>query len=229
MNAAETVERLINKHQHSFFDALTNCKLLGASMQLNLSVTNQALPTNGFSNAQQLQQFIDAQLTQNQAGYAFGGYLEQRNIYDRSEIFQQGEKRDIHLGVDVWAPAGTPIYNPIGGMVHSTGYWPQAGNYGGTVLISYQLEATTFYVLYGHLSKASAYALQPGQYISRQATIGQLGTETENGDWPPHLHCQVIADIGLMEGDYPGVCSQQSLAYYTANCANAAPWLGITI
>ena len=47
--------------------------------------------------------------------------------------------------------------------------------------------------------------------------IGIGGTEV-NGDYAPHLHFQIIKDIEGFEGDYPGVSSQNNLAYYSDNC-----------
>ena len=40
----------------------------------------------------------------------------------------------------------------------------------------------------------------------------------ENGDYPPHLHFQIILDIENFYGDYPGVCSENDLKYYSQNC-----------
>ncbi|MEP6913389.1 MAG: response regulator, partial [bacterium] len=41
-----------------------------------------------------------------------------------------------------------------------------------------------------------------------------------NGDWPPHLHFQIIEDMRVHEGDYPGVCSISERAKYLNNCPN---------
>ena len=40
----------------------------------------------------------------------------------------------------------------------------------------------------------------------------------ENGHWPPHLHFQIILDMQLKEGDYPGVCKYSEREKYLANC-----------
>ena len=42
----------------------------------------------------------------------------------------------------------------------------------------------------------------------------------ENGNWPPHLHFQIIEDMELKEGDYPGVCTSANREKYLANCPN---------
>ena len=43
-----------------------------------------------------------------------GGYMEDRLIYKRSKHFDnEGEPRSIHLGIDLWIEAGTPVYSPL--------------------------------------------------------------------------------------------------------------------
>jgi hypothetical protein len=40
----------------------------------------------------------------------------------------------------------------------------------------------------------------------------------KNGDWPPHLHFQLIWDLGGKWGDYPGVAAERDLEFYKENC-----------
>jgi hypothetical protein len=47
--------------------------------------------------------------------------------------------------------------------------------------------------------------LAVGQPIEAKPTNSRLGNATENGHWPPHLHFQLMLDIGDAKGDYPGV------------------------
>jgi hypothetical protein len=42
----------------------------------------------------------------------------------------------------------------------------------------------------------------------------------ENGQWPPHLHFQVIIDMEFKKGDYPGVCKLNEKEKYLRNCPN---------
>ena len=49
-----------------------------------------------------------------------------------------------------------------------------------------------FFTLYGHLARASAAALAPGdRALAAGAVVGHLGDESENGGWAPHLHLQL--------------------------------------
>jgi 4-aminobutyrate aminotransferase-like enzyme/Ser/Thr protein kinase RdoA (MazF antagonist) len=63
----------------------------------------------------------------------------------------------------------------------------------------------TFYTLYGHLSTESLAMLREGQHVAHGEQIGWVGAPPENGDWPPHLHVQIILDLLDLGRDYPGV------------------------
>ncbi len=89
------------------------------------------------------------------------------------------------------------------------------------------MDGFTFYTLYGHLSVTSIRDLEVGQRVKQHSVIGQLGTAEVNGDYPPHLHFQVIFDIENEQGDYPGVCSLNKRAIYKNNCPDGAALLGL--
>ena len=72
--------------------------------------------------------------------------------------------------------------------------------------------------LYGHLSLASIKNLREGETINKADVIGEFGTPQENGNWPPHLHFQIIKDLQGMKGDYPGVCKYSERETYMDNC-----------
>jgi len=46
----------------------------------------------------------------------------------------------------------------------------------------------------------------------------EFGMRFENGNWPPHLHFQIIIDIGNWQGDYPGVCKFSERERWLQNC-----------
>ncbi len=150
---------------------------------------------------------------------ATGGYLEKRVIYRRSDVFQgEEENRCIHLGIDVWAPAFTPVYAPLDGKIHSIKDNDAFGDYGPTIILEHELEDTTFYTLYGHLSRRSLKSLERGQKVKKGDYFSEFGPFPENGDWPPHLHFQVIIDLEGREGDFPGVAAPSLLEKYSTLC-----------
>jgi murein DD-endopeptidase MepM/ murein hydrolase activator NlpD len=150
------------------------------------------------------------QMTQfvNSGGWGVGGYSEKRkNMYLAP---QYENRRNIHMGIDIWAKAGEPVYSPLDGVVAYVADHAQEGNYGGTLVLKHRVESTTYYALYGHLSPESLQDLMPGQNVYGGEKVGELGCEKENGNWPPHLHYQISTkDPG--EADMPGVVSDEEL------------------
>lgn len=184
----------------------------------DFTAANTELNASVFSDTKRFSDYISRKLMESASAFGIGGYAENRTLYRRSKLFTGGEERTIHLGIDIWGPAGTKIYAPFGGMVHSFAFNDQFGDYGATIILLHQLETISFHTLYGHLSLDDISGLHEGAYITRGEVIGHFGEPRENGDWPPHLHFQVIRDIRLKEGDYPGVCTVAEKEMYLANC-----------
>ncbi len=160
-----------------------------------------------------------------------GGYLETRAIYDSPVFRKPGEEpRTVHLGVDVFAPACTTIFAPVAGTVHSF----QANNgeldYGPTIILQHDVaDGLTFWTLFGHLSERSLSGLETGANIARGQQIAELGTVDVNGGWSPHLHFQIILDIGEARGDFPGVCKPSERESWSENCPSPYEFLGIAL
>lgn len=148
-----------------------------------------------------------------------GGYLENRVIYRTREHFgADNMARNIHLGIDIWAKAGEAVHAPLKGIVHSYAFNDRDGDYGPTIILRHHLSGFNFYTLYGHLSLSSVDGLYPGKLFTAGEKIAEIGNFPENGDWPSHLHFQLITDIGSYDGDFPGVCSEQDVDHYLAIC-----------
>lgn len=193
-------------------------------LALDFTDGNTALTYDIVENTEKLGRLINDQLEKQNARYGIGGYGELRVLYSRSQLFDATngaeEPRRFHLGVDIWGAAGTPVFAALGGMVHSLGFNNNSGDYGATLILLHQLEGIPFYTLYGHIRLADINAFKEGQYVSRGQQIAAFGDTHENGNWPPHLHFQVIVDIEMKKGDYPGVCRYSERDKYLANCPN---------
>ena len=162
---------------------------------------------------------------------AAGGYDEDRAIYD-SAAFGAGiegvEPRTIHLGIDIFAPAETPIFAPRSGRVHSFRDNAAALDYGPTIILEHDLTPDlSVWTLHGHLSRDSIDNLYVGQDIAAGQEIARLGDRDVNGGWLPHLHFQLILDIGDWQGDFPGVFRRSERAHWKRFCPDPARWLGI--
>jgi len=188
---------------------------------LDLSDHNQALKNVDTSSSKDFEIFVFEHIKSKHAQVAFGGYNEVRTIYQRSTHFNPQDvtpQRDIHLGMDLWIDAGAPIFSPLNATVHSFKNNANYGDYGPTLILEHNVDGVVFYTLYGHLSLESLTALKVGQSFEQGENIAILGDASINGDYPPHLHFQIIRDLQGFHGDYPGVCAKQDLAFYLNNC-----------
>jgi len=190
-------------------------------IKLDLSINNIELHNVDVSSSETLGVYINNRVALNKAKVAYGGYLEMRGIYNRSDYFNMSNaesERNIHLGLDLWIASKTPIYTPLDAEVHSFKNNTNYGDYGPTIILKHSIENIDFYTLYGHLSLASIEGLKVGQKYNKGQQIATLGDATVNGDYPPHLHFQIIRDLQNYFGDYPGVCSKLDLEFYINNC-----------
>lgn len=142
-------------------------------------------------------------------GWAYGGYNERRkNMYTAP---QYGGRRYIHMGVDIWADVGKPVFAVSAGEVAYLENHDEEGNYGTTIVLKQNTEKGIVYALYGHLSLSSLQMHKPGDQVAAGNLVGRLGDEAENGGWIPHLHYQLsVNDPG--EADMPGVVSDKEHA-----------------
>ncbi|MCB9360383.1 MAG: peptidoglycan DD-metalloendopeptidase family protein [Flavobacteriales bacterium] len=187
---------------------------------VDISKENIHLSKIDVTNASHFSEYINLFLKDKNAKIAIGGYNEARNIYQRSETFNSSnlEERFIHLGVDLWTKAYTTVLAPLKGKVHSFNNNSGVGNYGPTIILEHNLKGHKFYTLYGHLTKDSIEDLIIGETIDKGEMFAAIGNFPINGDYPPHLHFQIIKDLKGMSGDFPGVTSLSNRERDLENC-----------
>lgn len=187
---------------------------------LNLSVTNPELNQHKLETAQDYEIFIQNHLDKNKGKIAFGGYIETRNLYQRSTVFKStnSDERNIHIGFDLWMNESATIHAALDGSIHSFQNNTALCDYGPTIILSHEIEGIKFHTLYGHLSEASLIGKKVGDIVKKGERIATLGLPPINGDYAPHLHFQIIIDMEGKVGDYPGVCSEKTLPFYKSNC-----------
>ena len=252
---------------------------------------------------------VDKIMRDANATVAYGAYDERRFVYrNAKELFKSEDpesERCVHLGVDLFRPAGTPLATPLAGRIHSVRNNAGALDYGPTVVVEHTLplprgihgvdamiveeeekkkeeeeekeeveeeeerEAAaaaaaaaaitsksassseqasaaaaavpppppplqkakkstrrseiTFYTLYGHLSRASLSLHAEGAEVAAGDVIGWLGDESVNGGWPPHVHFQIVTDLGGEKGHFVGVCSERDRDLYLGGLV-VNPW-----
>lgn len=141
--------------------------------------------------------------------WGIGRYNERRVDMYATPLF--GGKRNIHMGIDIWAKAGEPVNSFYNGEVAYADNNNQPGDYGPTIVIAYELNETILYALYGHLSEESLQEISIGEQIKKGEQIADLGDPEVNGGWEPHLHFQLSTeDPG--EADMPGVVGEEKRA-----------------
>lgn len=189
-------------------------------MRLDLGSDAASLEGTDPADTAAFHAWIGRKLRSARAAYAVGGYGEERAMYRMSDLFGVGteEPRTVHLGIDFWLPAGTPVHAVLPGVVHSTRDNKEFGDYGPTIIMTHEIAGLRFHTLYGHLSRPSLLVTTRGKRIEAGEPIGALGEPHENVGWPPHLHFQIIRDLDGREGDYPGVCRASERATWLARC-----------
>ncbi|MBI4015258.1 MAG: peptidoglycan DD-metalloendopeptidase family protein [Candidatus Aenigmarchaeota archaeon] len=211
MNLTEILKR--NREQIGRIFNLQNAQKF---FIFDFSASNKELQTMDMENALQADQYVKNILRENSADVGIGKYAEDRVIYKHSPLF--GTARTIHLGIDIFLPAGTKVFSPLPATVHSFQNNRGIGDYGPTIILQHDLEGILFFTLYGHLSLESLEGKTVGQKIAQGEIIGKIGTLDINGNWPEHVHFQIIADMLGKKGDFPGVCSRQDREFYLNNC-----------
>lgn len=221
LSPAEKITQALQKHAAEIHPVV-NADLNGPQVtKLDLTENNKLLTLENLIETPRFDAVITQILSEHNATIGIGGYLENRVIYRRSAHFENAEEpRSIHLGVDIWAPAGMHIYAPLAGKVHSFFNNNNFGDYGPTIILQHELDGVKFYTLYGHLSVACLEGLEEDKPVAKGERIAAFGAYPENGDWPPHLHFQIIADMEGKRGDYSGVCRPSRMAHYASLCPN---------
>jgi 4-aminobutyrate aminotransferase-like enzyme/Ser/Thr protein kinase RdoA (MazF antagonist) len=201
------------------------------AVPLDLTPGQATVPSNPFRmNAAEMARRVDEEIPP--GGTGLGKYAEPRLIYTAPQFFRDtnkhGDRRTVHMGVDVFAPALTSVVAPLDGTIVFADW--QAGDleYGGLVILEHQIPDSDvrFQTLYGHLTRPSVADLVAGQSIRVGSKFAELADVDENGGWPPHLHLQI--GIG-MDGisNWPGVVFPEEVETWKLVFPNPAPLLNL--
>ncbi len=190
----------------------------GSSIVLDLSKNSNLIGSDpGDLELERLTALIDGAMREAGTGFAFGRYAEPRALYN-NEYFgdtdEATERRTVHLGIDVFCPADSPVVTPLDATVELVTNNDRELDYGPMIVLRHATDSgEPFFTLYGHLSSSCLDVLDVGQELEAGDQIAVVGRPPENGHWPPHLHLQLILDLLDLDADFPGVAraSQQEL------------------
>lgn len=151
-----------------------------------------------------------------------GGYGEARPIYTTNAYqipLNEGyEHRTIHLGVDFWTKAYSPVHAVENGEIFACHDNANHRDFGPTIILKHVVNELTFYTLYGHLSRESLVGKKIGQSVLKGEKIAEIGEASENGIWASHLHFQIVLDMLGLQHDFYGVSSPSQWAVFSSIC-----------
>ncbi len=216
---ATSVTQVLQKYQAGFHPVVPFNPERDGLYPFDFTENNKELSPVQIADTESFANYINEQLKVNNCKYGIGGYNEHRTLYARSKHFDAAEEsRRLHLGTDIWAPSGTKVMSAMDGLIHSFAFNNNDSDYGTTIILTHNLDGISFHTLYGHLSLNSIKNLSEGSRVQKGEVFTEFGMRFENGNWPPHLHFQLIADMQGWEGDYPGVCKFSEREQWLNNC-----------
>ena len=220
------VERWLERNGHTFHPVLRRDMSRDRLTVLDLTA-------GGANGASMDPLFDDEGLA---ATVPVGRFGEDRSIYSAPEFRTSDpmERRTIHVGIDLFAPAGDEVVAPIDGVVAQVGCDLVPLGFGGILVLEHRMEADgeveRFWTLYGHLSSASLQGLQPGDAVHAGQPVARLGRPDENGNWPPHLHFQVMTDLcGWTANEIIGVVARSQWDVWSSVFVNPNLVLGLPV
>ena len=119
------------------------------------------------------------------ASCSYGGWFEDRAILWQGHYMETG--RTFHLGVDFNVPEKSRVYSPANARVVEA--WHDndtVGGWGGRVILEVRLR---LYLVLAHLGRIR---IDTGNQVRVGQFIGSVGGPTNNGNWFPHLHVQMV-------------------------------------
>lgn len=203
------------------------CDLPSSEEQMLLLDTSISSPYVNISedyDVDKMSRSLNRALEDSNATTGIGRYDEYRLIY-QSAAFEDvtGHKRTLHLGIDIFQPEGSNVYCPLDATVYSVANNNDEFDYGGTVILKHEFKSKAdgeivFFTLYGHLSPDSFSKLEAGAAIAAGSIIGRMGRPDQNGNWPPHVHFQIVTDMLEEEGTFVGVGSHAHREVWLSLC-----------
>jgi 4-aminobutyrate aminotransferase-like enzyme len=187
---------------------------------LDLSVGSPTLNGRDTDDAEAFTERTWRAMRDADARVGIGRYDEPRGFY-LTQAFagrdgEPPERRTIHMGIDVFDEPGADVRAFTRSVVKSVRDNAGRLDYGPTVILEHEGPDGPFWTLYGHLERASVERLEAGQRLEAGEVFARVGPRPENGDWPPHLHFQVITDLLGREGDFPGVALPRERRVWTS-------------
>ncbi len=233
VSGQQEIETWLDRQRSKVFPLLGRRLESQPLARLDLSVASPMLGAdpNNVETAE-LTRRIAAEMARQGAEVGVGRYNEPRMLYTSpayaSTAVPTAERRTVHLGVDLFVPAGTPLYAPLAGSVYHLAENNAPKDYGPLVILRHETDrGLPIFSLYGHLDPEVSARLSPGQRLEAGDLLGRTGAPPGNGDWPPHPHVQIILDLLELDDQFPGVAYSGQRQVWTALSPDPGPLLGV--
>ncbi len=165
------------------------------------------------------------------AKLGIGPFGEKRSVYQGEMFvsrFRDETRRVSHLGLDLFMPAGTPVYTPLDATVRSVEIEKEPLGYGCLIALEHYPEnGPAFVSLWGHMAHEAMGRLKAGDRLPAGALVGHMGAPDENGGWAPHLHLQISADTSLSATQILGVGEEAYLDVWAELFPDARDFAGV--
>jgi len=234
LEAVPHAKRVVSwlRAQHAAFAPLLGVDLRSATVApLDFSAGSALIASDPERNApRELDDRIARVMTQHGAQIGVGGYDEARLIYHWPNEPQGMEPRTIHIGLDLSAAPGTPLFAPLDGVVHGFENADGYHDYGPVIVLRHETtdeQPVKFFTLYGHLSVDSLHGLAIGQRIERGAEFARIGEAPTNGHWWAHVHMQVMVDMLDVPCNVNGAARASQRRVWKSLCPDPNLLLGI--
>lgn len=222
--ATPAIETWLKKHAASFAPVMGSGFDPAKTIVFDLSIGSADLGNvSNFETVEPFDELLSRLMQQRGAASGIGRYNECRPIYRGDDYLvdtnEGPEWRTCHIGLDIFMPAGSPVYAPFDGIVHDFRFNDAPYDFGPLIILAHNPEpGIHFYTLYGHLSLDSLDGLEKGRPVAKGEAFAALGNFPENGNWPPHLHLQIMADLLDKGCDFPGVARPSERRLWTSIC-----------
>ncbi len=202
--------------------------------RMTVSLAAGASGTEHLSDPEAYGDWLDAEMARHGAVVAFGAYGEDRTCYEGDQFVTDApEPRTVHLGIDLFVAAGTPVRAMLAGRVVSVVDNDMPFDYGPTVVLEHQAgDAGPFWCLYGHLSRETLSMVHIGQELGAGDVVATVGDHRVNGGWAPHVHVQLMTDLlvgddGAFSGNFEGAGERSRMSIWQAIAPDANLLLGL--
>jgi len=91
---------------------------------------------------------------------------------------------------------------------------------GPSIITEHRIGDASFYILFSHLRPNALDNLKEGATVRSGDQIASVATEVESVELPPHVHLQLITDLGEHSVDFPEVARLSEKNKYMNVCAN---------